>query len=557
VIPIDHAACSLSGEAPIFGCTLLDRCIGWGRAREESRTMAGTKPDERETPLAEADSAGLRSSAAMRKAVPPPLPPSGARSNRAVRAATPLETESSSRVAEAPTLYSQVGRRSSPGMPAVSITVDNVAAASPASASAPSSTRGGPPPIPPTPEVPVPVLVPSPSSATSASANAGATGGTSAAAPRPVERARSRFAARPLIDSKPEGAPVEKVARPPLSVRPPAPELFAAEQAESQSIAQTFDRLLGSEVDSRFGELKQGSERPPAAGSLDEAPATLAEVRDLFEQLAANHVRPVREFVIDLRWGEASREWIALCSSAVASLQRAAQKLGLADLEAALEEFARTLQAPAQPGESADILEGDARDRILVAYDKLTLVLPKAFALDMDRAQRESLIVQSLLLQIAEVHRVTIERLHAAGLNGIAMLADARPHEVADAAGISAKLAERIVEAFRAYREDRHAHLPDAMHARERSRVDALLNELEAHHAAFERAAEGWTKEATAEKARLRRARHKTLMEISVVLARIGEIALLRTLEKVPFDRKLDGLRAYLKEAQSSFAHAP
>jgi hypothetical protein len=535
--------------------------------------MAGTKPDERETPPSEAEGAGLRSSAAMRKAVPPPLPPSGARSNRAVRAAAAVENESAPRVAEAPTLYSQVGRRSSPGMPAVSITVDNVAPASPA-ASGPVSTRGGPPPLPPSePTLVTGVAPPVAPSAAIAPAEPAPVAAV-ATPPRPGDRARSRFNARPLLETKPEIPPAlaaekeraerakekelaEKAVRPSMSVRPPAPELFAPEQVESQSIAQTFDRLLGSEVDSRFGELKQGSERPPVAGSLEEAPASLAEVRDLFEQLAANHVRPVREFVIDLRWGEASREWIALCSSAVESLQRAAQKLGLTDLETGLAEFARALAAPAQPGESPDILEGDARDRILVAYDQLTLVLPKAFALDMDRAQRESLIVQSLLLQIAEVHRVTIERLHAAGLNGIAMLADARPHEVADAAGISVKLAERIVEAFRAYREDRHAHLPDAMHARERSRVDALLNELEAHHAAFERAAEGWTKEATAEKARLRRARHKTLMEISVVLARIGEIALLKTLEKVPFDRKLDGLRAYLKEAQRSFAHAP
>ena len=296
--------------------------------------------------------------------------------------------------------------------------------------------------------------------------------------------------------------------------------------------------------------MKQESERPPTAGSLEAPPASFAEVRDLFEQLAANHVRPVREFVIDLRWGEASREWIAICHSSVESLQRAAQKLGLGELEEALGGFGLAIAAPPEAGETSGILEGAARDRILTAYEKLVEVLPKAFALDMDRAQRESLIVQSLLLQIAEVHRVTIERLHAAGLNGIAMLADARPHEVADAAGISVKLAERIVEAFRAYREDRHAHLPDAMHARERAKIDLLLNELEAQHAAFERAAEGWTKEATAEKARLRRARHKTLMEISVVLARIGEIALLKTLEQVPFDRKLDGLRAYLKEAQ-------
>ena len=505
--------------------------------------MAESKPDERENAPAPADGAGARVSGAMKKAVPPPLPPSGARSSRAMRAATADGAEPA-RGVEAPSLYSQVGRRSSPGMPAVSITVEKVGVAT-----APASTRGGqPPPLPDvTPAVPPAAAAPAPPAAVQPALGS----------PAP-ERARSRVALRQPFDGEGEGPPTEKSLRSPLSGRPPAPEPFAAEQAGSESIAQTFDRLLGSEVDSRFGELKLASERPPTAGALADAPGGLAEVRDLFEQLAANHVRPVREFVIDLRWGEASREWIAVCRSAVESLQRAAQKLGLAELEAALEAFARALDL--SPGESTDaglVLDGAPRDRILGAYDRLVEVLPRAFALDMDRAQRESLIIQSLLLQLPDVHRVTIERLHAAGLNGIAMLADARAHEIAEAAGIGIKLAEQIVETFRAYREDRHAHLPDAMHARERERVQALLTELEAHHTAFELVAESWSREATAEKARLRRARHKTLMEISVVLARIGEIALLRKLEMVPFERKLDGLRAYLKEAQASFAHAP
>ena len=330
------------------------------------------------------------------------------------------------------------------------------------------------------------------------------------------------------------------------SARPPAPDPFAVNPAESESIAQTFDRLLGTEVDSRFGEIKQPSEKPPAAGSLNPPPSTLNELRELFGHLAANHVGPVREFVIDLRWGEASCEWIPVCSSAVESLCRAAQKLAMTELEEALKTFDAATKAAA--GEPRTIVEGAARERILAAYDQLAVLLPKAFALDMDRAQRESLIVQSLLLQIPEVHRVTIERLHAAGLNGIAMLGDARPHEIADTAGIPPKLAERIVEAFSAYRDERHAHPSDAIHGRERALLDKLLNELEAHHAGFEQASEGWTPQAKEAKARLRRERHKTLMEISVILARIGEIALLQRLEKLPFDRKLEGLRDYIKD---------
>ena len=491
--------------------------------------MAGSKPDEREIARPQTDGGVARISGTTKaRAVPPPLPPSGSRSSRQMRTATPaggVEAPKSLFAGRAPSL---------PGVPAVAISEENVGNVSPSNPPPAVANLApppfGPPPLPPNmPELPA-----------------------MNAQPKIAERARGR-SGRQSFGADADGPPTKKNVHPPRSVRPAAPDPFAADPAEAESIAQTFDRLLGSEVDFRFGEIRRSSEKPPAMGSLD-GEGSLAEVRELFEQLAANHVRPVREFVIDLRWGEASREWVGLCSSAVDSLQRAAQKLGLEELESALGGFGGAIaEAAFEPGDV--IAEGSTRDAILAAYEHLVLVLPKAFALDMDSSQRESAIIQSLLLQIPEVHRVTIERLHSAGLNGIAMLAEARPQEVAETTGIGQKLAERIVEVFRTYREERHAHLPDAIHGRERERLDGLLNELEAHHAAFEHASEGWSRDAAAEKARLRRARHKTLMEISVILARIGEIALLQTLEKVPFERKLDGLRAYLK-AQALRARA-
>ena len=61
------------------------------------------------------------------------------------------------------------------------------------------------------------------------------------ASPR-VEPEREREIKRLDVDP-----PTEKDLR--ISVRPPAPELFALQPEPAQSIAQTFDRLLGSEVD--------------------------------------------------------------------------------------------------------------------------------------------------------------------------------------------------------------------------------------------------------------------------------------------------------------------
>ena len=71
----------------------------------------------------------------------------------------------------------------------------------------------------------------------------------------------------------------------------------------------------------------------------------------LFAELASNHMRHVRDFMIDVKWGEAPREWIEICVPAVLSLRRAAERLGLGELAAALERFGghlrQALEAPA------------------------------------------------------------------------------------------------------------------------------------------------------------------------------------------------------------------
>jgi hypothetical protein len=263
----------------------------------------------------------------------------------------------------------------------------------------------------------------------------------------------------------------------------------------------------------------------------------------------------VRDFLIDLKWAEASRDWISICEPAVRSLHRAAEKLELTDLRAALETFSEALGAAAADG--APTLEGAPRDALLAAYDKLIEVMPKAFALDMDRTQRESVIVQSLLLQVPEVRKVTIDKLYAAGLNSLSVLVSARTDDLAAAAGIAPRLAERIVEKFQMYRHDLHAVSPDATRAQERAAIEALVTELTQQHEEFERASSSWSAEATKDKQRLRQARHKTLMQISVLLARLGEVGRLHEIEKLPFERKLERLRTYLKDAQEKYVAAP
>jgi hypothetical protein len=314
------------------------------------------------------------------------------------------------------------------------------------------------------------------------------------------------------------------------------------------SIADTFERLLASDVEAGFAKFEQ---EPSSSPHIDVALTDLAEVRSLFAQLAANHVRQVRDFMIDLRWSEATSDWIGICLPALQSLRRAADKLELVELVTALDAFSGVLSGAQKAGTRT--LDGDHRTAVLKAYEVLSEVMPQAFALDLDRSQREGVILQSLLLQVPEVKKVTIDKLYAAGLTTLEAMLLANPGDIAATTGIDEALARRIVERFRAYREQVKMAVPDATRAHERERVASLTARLRSEHAAFESASQGWTREADEKKKELRKARAQTLLDIQVVLARLGEVERLKEIERLPFERKLAQLEAFLEEARDKY----
>ena len=170
------------------------------------------------------------------------------------------------------------------------------------------------------------------------------------------------------------------------------------------------------------------------AGEVGRAPVDLAPVRELFAELAANHMRHVRDFMIDVKWGEAPREWMEICVPAVISLRRAAERLELGELAPALDRFGELLKETLE--DPARTIEGTAKARLLGEYDQLVAILPQAFALDRDKSRREAVIIQSLCLSVPDVRKVTIDKLHAAGLTSLSMLFEAKADEVSQVAGI-------------------------------------------------------------------------------------------------------------------------
>jgi hypothetical protein len=154
------------------------------------------------------------------------------------------------------------------------------------------------------------------------------------------------------------------------------------------------------------------------------------------------------------------------------------------------------------------------------------------------------LIVQALLLQVPEVRKVALDRIYAAGLTNLEMFYKARPLDIAEAAGITRELSERIVARFQRYKRDMASMPPSSRKSREKTQLETLVKRLEDQNAAFDSSSKSWTSQS--EKRRLRQERNTTVVEVTLLLARMGEVALVQELERLPFQKKAEELRRFL-----------
>ncbi|MGH7327821.1 MAG: hypothetical protein ACREJX_05675, partial [Polyangiaceae bacterium] len=120
------------------------------------------------------------------------------------------------------------------------------------------------------------------------------------AAPPPPKPGAPTAKAAPPAKSSPSKPPSQrrKSSRPPKkSVRPPLNAAAALD--EVTSIASTFESLLG-DLDDHFAGIVENEDQAPRAGH-DHTAQDLSDVRSLFAELAAHHMRSVRDFMIDVK----------------------------------------------------------------------------------------------------------------------------------------------------------------------------------------------------------------------------------------------------------------
>ena len=358
---------------------------------------------------------------------------------------------------------------------------------------------------------------------------AGAAPAAAAARPTPARVVPPNGAAVPA----PRPAATPAAARPASAVpkeRPPADGSGTIEMEAMPavgSIDQAFDQLLGQPP------------QAPAAGVSTES--DLRAVMATFEALAVGHSAEVRSLMMEVRWGEAQTSWFELARPALKSLRAMSGQVGHDALTAALDGFGAAVDELLRPG-AAPTVGPAQRDKLLAAYAPLVATLPAAFELQGERDRREPIVVRALLAQVPGLEPLMVDKLMAAGLTRLEALFQARADEVAAVTGLPGDLASAIVARVQAWKRATPAALATPDRAGTARELGALVEALETQHAGFEEASRGWSERDQQAKRRLRRERETTFLQITIVLARLGEVDLALALERCSFARRLEEL---------------
>lgn len=288
--------------------------------------------------------------------------------------------------------------------------------------------------------------------------------------------------------------------------------------------------ILG-QLDSSFEEMFTSGPSQPAPARAED----MNEAQMLFKSIVSEYAAPVRGFLIELRPGDASKDWIQICMPSVASMAESAKKMGLASLADAFSALRGAFEnAEAEPGL---VIGGAARARLLTAFAQLKTELPEAFEVERELEQREPIIVRSLLCQVAGVRKVQLDRIYRAGLTSLAMFAVASPRELAETTGLELELCDRVVNRFKRYRSELLEGPGDAARSADVGRIENLAAELQKLNAEYED-----------DKKRVRARRTELMHEVNVLLARLGEVELIEQLERMPFQKKASELERFVKE---------
>ncbi len=342
-----------------------------------------------------------------------------------------------------------------------------------------------------------------------------------------------------------------------------------------QKVDDYFDALFSGDVDPASLEEEEEEEEPSLPLPADHPQPHLeiagaqtytgsyedfvrAEARELFASIAEQYVRPVTDFASELARGDASREWITICLPSIRMLLSSSRSMQLDDVVPLLSSFEEVLQDCEKT--DAPVIGGAEREGLLREYRRISEVLPNVFEMpDVEQEVgeeegepqiAEGLLILSLLKQVPEVGRVTLDKLFAAGFTSLDVLFAANPPDIVRTANVSERVATKVCDKIREYQRERES---ERMVASGEYRIASwekladLVDRLEDHHKRFRQAAREWGAERWIETKRLhRRAREHVALRIEVVLLELGQAAVVEKLQRLPFDGRIKLLRECL-----------
>ncbi len=218
----------------------------------------------------------------------------------------------------------------------------------------------------------------------------------------------------------------------------------------------SLDSVLGSGLGMDSGEF----------ASIDGQGLTESEdamIRDLFDNIALAYVKPLKDYVRELyRNWEAERqtslEWIEIIEPIFSLLSGASAKMGyqqISDSVKYMEKFVMDDKALAET-EGRDYFDQQVAQQIILAYQKLSELQPKTFALTVSEQdledKKEILIVKFVLKQMPAVTDKILNKILFAGLNTFDKFMQTNADEIAALTGMAKQLAEEIYMKFYQYR---------------------------------------------------------------------------------------------------------
>ncbi len=383
---------------------------------------------------------------------------------------------------------------------------------------------------------------------------------TKAAAPKPMapkaaeatattpEAAETSAATAPLAEATPTApSAVEAEAKEAPALGAPPVKADAPDPAPAPASSAANDAAPAS-PESAAAEAKPEA-LPPARVEAKPVAPPAPDPRKRFDDASKSALRPLVQLMLQLRSGSAPTAWAKRCLPALCALRPLASELKDDSVGAALDATMSALEAPGRLGRAT--IEGELREGVLRAYATLAERVSAAIDIEEEHGRRDPVVVDALLHQIDGVHKAALDKIYEAGWSSTERFLGASPEELDRATGVGRELAERIVAAFRAFREEFPTAAPDPMRAEELRRLGERLDRLREEQSRFERACSEWSDAALIDRRALRRSRMRTLQSIHLLLARMGEVERIGALERAPYPKKIAELAEYLRAEKS------